>query len=92
MRGFPGVYQGFRVEKYPLAVYIKVDICAKNKTRNRKLGSPMDLYEVAARHHVKAIVDLLNQHGPTDKIVLTAYSRVVCRNAVSERAEGGAHA
>lgn len=51
----------------------------------------MDLYEVAARH-VKAIVDLLNQHGPTDKIVLTAYSRVVCRNAVSERAEGGAHA
>ena len=34
----------------------------------------MDLYEVAARH-VKAIVDLLNQHGPTDKIVLAAYNR-----------------
>lgn len=34
----------------------------------------MDLYEIAARH-VKAIVDLLNQHGPTDKIVLAAYNR-----------------
>ncbi|AVM44020.1 hypothetical protein C5Q97_04565 [Victivallales bacterium CCUG 44730] len=33
----------------------------------------MDLYKLAAMH-VKAIVDLLNQHGPTDKIVLAAYS------------------
>ena len=33
----------------------------------------MNLYKLAAIH-VKAIVDLLNQHGPTDKIVLAAYS------------------
>ena len=30
----------------------------------------MDLYKLAAMH-VKAIVDLLNQHDPTDKIVIT---------------------
>ena len=34
----------------------------------------MDLYALAALH-VKAIVDLLNQHGPTDKIVRAAYNR-----------------
>ena len=34
----------------------------------------MDLYKLAALH-VNAIVDLLNQHGPTDKIVLAAYNR-----------------
>ena len=34
----------------------------------------MDLYAFSARR-VKAIVDLLNQHGPTDKIVLAAYNR-----------------
>lgn len=37
-------------------------------------GSPMDHCALAARH-VKAIVDLLNQHGPTDKIALVAYNR-----------------
>ena len=37
-------------------------------------GSPMDLYALAARH-VKAIVDLLNQHGPAGKIVLATYNR-----------------
>ena len=34
----------------------------------------MDLYTLAAMH-VKAIVDLLNQHGPSDKIVLATYNR-----------------
>lgn len=37
-------------------------------------GSPMDLYTLAVRY-VRAIVDLLNQHAPIDKIVLTAYNR-----------------
>ena len=34
----------------------------------------MDHCALAARH-VKAIVDLPNQHGPTDKIALVAYNR-----------------
>ena len=34
----------------------------------------MDLYALAARY-VNAIVDLLNQHGPIDKIVSPAYNR-----------------
>ena len=33
----------------------------------------MDHCALAARH-IKAIVDLLNQHGSTDKIVLAAYN------------------
>lgn len=36
MRGFLSVYNGILVEKYLLAVYIKVDVCAKNMTCNKK--------------------------------------------------------
>ena len=31
MRGFPAVYTGIHIEKHPFAVYIKVDVCAKNQ-------------------------------------------------------------
>ena len=39
----------------------------------------MDLYKLAAMH-VKAIVDLLNQHGPTDK---KFWTRIIARNTTS---------
>ena len=55
-------------------MYIKVDKCVKTRLVTESEARQMDLYALAALH-VKAIVDLLNQHGPTDKIALVAYNR-----------------
>ena len=34
IRGFPADHDGIRIEKYPLAMYIRMDICAKKQINN----------------------------------------------------------